>query len=263
MMGMMIVCRQNLSFSVFILLCFSLLPCLGVLASEISYGRVTADNINVRSDATINSQIICQVRESDTVEVILDRYDWYKIKLPKTAPVFVKKELIACIDTNTAKAVKDNINIRLLPSESSVVLGEISKNEILNILEDQGDWYKIEPTDNSFGWIHKKFVEKTAPVSQVPVISIPTKPAQSDETEVEDRNEEILLEGVVQPYGKVFKRLATHKLVTKDQGTFLLKANLSNLNTLTYHRVKITGKLVSLKKQKYPVIEVVKMEALD
>lgn len=205
---------------------------------------VNTDNINVRFDSNINSQIICNVHKGEGVQIVSEKYDWYKIKLPKTAALFVKKTLVEPIDEKTAKGLKDNINIRLAPNESSPILGKINKNEFINILQDSGEWYKIEPTVNSFGWIHKKFVD-------------------IDKEESKPKDDFVVIEGIIQPYGKVIKRIATHKLITKDDNIFLLKGTPGNLNVIIYHKVKITGKSISSPKEKYPVIKIIKIEVLD
>ena len=141
-------------------------------------GEINSEGINIRSDSTTESQIICQIKKGARVEVISELHDWYKIRLPKIAPSYVKKGLLECVNyentagpgnymqipTNkrclSAKASKDRINVRLKPNESSVILGRLDKNEVANIVKEAGDWYRIEPIQNSFGWINKKFVSK-------------------------------------------------------------------------------------------------------
>lgn len=220
------------------------------------YGIINSDNINLRTDSNTSSQIICKINKNTPVEIIQEKYDWYKIKLPKTIGLYVRKDLITIIDGKTAKALKDNINIRLQPNESCPILGQIFKNEIITVISDNGEWYKIEPAGTSFGWVHKKFVDKSDKVT-VPA----PEPAEPPKDICEKGS--ILLEGIIQPYGKVVNRIATHKLVTKDFKIFLLKGNPANLNNLIYHNVKITGKEILPKNDKFPVIEITRMEALD
>ena len=215
-------------------------------------GVVNAERINIRVDANTSSAVIWVSPKGQAVEVILERYGWYKIRLPSQAPAFVKKSLLEPIDEKTAKAKTDSINIRLQPGLSAPILGMLKKNEVVAIAADRGSWVKIEPTANTFGWIHKKFVdrqEKTEPRL------LPEKTATAGEDSV--------IEGSIQPYGKVINRVATHKLITKDYSIYLLKGNPQSLNPLTYHNVKITGKIISAAKEKYPVIQISKLEALD
>ena len=245
--------------------------------SQVFQGKINADNVNIRFDATVSSSVISRVNKGDRVEVMLELYEWYKIKLPKTVPSFIKKNLVSLIDDKTAQVLKDRVNIRLRPDEASPILGRVDKNEVINILEDKGLWYRIEPVNNSFGWIHKKFVEKV-PAAEV---SLEVKANTLDKTEGNEITEQntgenktilpeasideksITVEGIINPHGKVFRRIATHKFITQDGKIFLLKGSKENLDSLNYRKVKVMGKLSNLAKQKYPIIEILKIEVLD
>ncbi len=224
-------------------------------------GMVNEDNINVRADANTNSPAICKLSKGESVEVALERYDWYKIRLPKAAAVFVKKSLLEPIDEKTAKAKAENINIRMQPNQTSAILGRLQENEVVAVIRDKGEWLKIEPTANTFGWIHKKFVDRKEPAAAG---------KKQEKTQLKEAGqqkgaqaEEIVTEGLIQPYGKVINRIATHKLITKDYSVYLLKGNADNLKPLVYHKVRVSGKIISPSKEKYPVIEISKLEALD
>ena len=220
-------------------------------------GMVNEDNINVRADANTNSPVICKLPKGESVEVVLERYDWYKIRLPKPAAAFVKKSLFEPIDEKTAKAKAENINVRMLPNQASAILGRLEKNEVVAILKDKGEWLKIEPTANTFGWVYKKFVDRKEPAAAG------KKQEKAAAAEKTAQAEEIITEGLIQPYGKVINRIATHKLITKDYSVYLLKGNADNLKPLIYHKVRVSGKIISPSKEKYPVIEISKLEALD
>ncbi|MFA5156262.1 MAG: SH3 domain-containing protein [Candidatus Omnitrophota bacterium] len=227
-------------------------------AAGVFTGTLNANEINVRSDANTNSAVICVLPKGENVEVILEKYGWYKIRLPKSARVFVKSSLFEMIDEKTAKAKGTNINVRIQPNQTSAILGRIEENEVVTVTGDRNGWLKIEPTANAFGWINTKFIDRKtgpAPAKQPEKIKPEaTKPAIG---------ESITVEGTIQPYGKVINRVATHKLIAKDYSVYLLKGSPDNFNSLTYHKVKITGKIISPANEKNPVIEVAKLEALD
>jgi uncharacterized protein YgiM (DUF1202 family) len=236
-------------------------------------GQVDEDAVNIRSDSTVSAQTVCAVKKGTRLDVILEAYDWYKVRLPKQAPAYVKKTLVECMNSanneglntdmasrtfkrcESAKILKDRVNIRLWPSESSVILGQADTNEIVNVISEAGEWYKIEPIQNSFGWIHKRFVSK-APAEEIIKLAQKAKQAQAGEN--------VILEGTVSPYGKIFKRQATHKLITADNRIFLLKADdKKSLDALNYHKAKITGKFIGNPNQKNPTIEVKILEVVD
>jgi len=323
----------------FIILSAAFLLTAGVSGAEIApfQGEITADNIHVRVDSTASAETIFLLNKGERIEVISETYGWYKVKLPKNAPAYIKKVFIVPLKDNTGEVEKTNVNVRMRPETKAPIIGKVNKGDLLTILNDaENGWYKIEPPENSFGWVHTKFV-KTAPAEQeAPSESKPegasleketteakeikeikevkkikepkeTREIEKAEAKVEiEKNpaatielnkelkwpkvwEEIELmlpekteseeeaaeksaveitnalssvEGIVTPYGKVFRRITTHKLTTKDKKIYLLKGDKTLLNSLNYRKVKIEGNLIEYKKQKYPVIEVTKSEIL-
>jgi uncharacterized protein YgiM (DUF1202 family) len=244
-------------------------------------GEINADNINIRSDSTVSSEIICKVNKGEQVEVTRERYGWYKIRLPKYAPSFIKKNLVTAIEdkpansfdklrdsgtelNRNAKVIKNRVNIRLHPNESSPILGKVDRNEVITILEDKGEWFRIEPVNSSFGWINNKFISKISSVTKPENPLVPQKVKEEKNAAVPITLEKsITAEGVIKPYGIVFKRLATHKLITNDNKIFLLKGGKKSLDILNYHKVKVIGKFIEPNKQRYPIIDIEKIEALD
>lgn len=231
-------------------------------------GEVNADNINIRSDSTLSALVICTVKKGERLEVTLELYDWYKIRLPKNSPSYVKKGLAECFNFAqnsktclNAKILKDRVNVRLKSSESSPIIGKVNKDEVVNVLEDRGNWLKIEPVANSSGWIHKKFINKVSAQEES------VKPSPPIETTThskgETSNKGITVEGIIKPYGKIINRIATHKLITSDNKVYLLRGNRQGLDALNYHRVRIEGRLVDAKKEKRPVIEIRILASVD
>jgi uncharacterized protein YgiM (DUF1202 family) len=234
-------------------------------------GEINADNINLRLDATTNAEAIATLSKGERVDVIGEFYGWYKVRLPKNVPVYIKKSLVDCIHyageaaaetplkqrCSSAKILKDRVNIRSQPSASSGIVGIVDKNVIVNVAVDAGSWYGIEPTQNSFGWVYKKFITKAV------ILPSPAPLSQDKITNPEEQEGDSVLIGIVQPYGRVFMRPATHKLVSVDDRVFLLKGNRSSLNALNQHKVKVTGKMLNSVKGEYPVIEVKKIEVVN
>jgi uncharacterized protein YgiM (DUF1202 family) len=146
-------------------------------AEELPFqGQVNSDNINIRSDSTVSAEIICSVNRDQRLEVIQELYGWYKVRLPKFCPAYIKKNMVKCAEFKTpdyplsssagrnictaVKIIKEGVNIRLKPDEASPIIGRANKNEILSLIKEKGEWYGIEPGQDSFGWIHKKFIKR-------------------------------------------------------------------------------------------------------
>ena len=203
---------------ILLMVCFSL-P--GVVTADTSgafTGQINASGINVRVDATVGAEVICTLAKGDLVEVIREAYGWYKIRLPKEAPSYIKKELLECNNVNpdfgaqsgkclSAKVIKDRVNIRLAPAESAWILGKVDKATVVNIISDQGGWYKIHPVYQSYGWVNKKFVNNQ-------IVTLEKQDTVPEVTAAAKLGDQLVIEGKVSPYGIVLWRKATHKLIT-------------------------------------------------
>lgn len=233
-------------------------------------GQVNKDGVNVRSNSTVSSQPVCLVNKGQRLEVITELYGWYKIRLPRKAPVYINKKLAECINSDeqnqcsAIKVLKDRVNIRLSPDESSAILGRASQNETITVTAVKQDWYKIEPTPNTFGWINQKFVDRLP--EEVPsqeIAATTTKPPQV-KPEAPLPADALVIEGTLKPHGIFFKRAVAHKLITEENAVFLLKGNKDELDAAKLRKVKITGiKSTEPLRQKYPTLEVLKLEVLD
>lgn len=214
-------------------------------------GEIKGEDINIRSDSTVSSEVIVKANRGELIEVINEQYDWYKVRLPYNAPSFIKKDFVELgEDGKGARVLNDNVNIRLKPDTASAILGRLNQDDIVSVLADKGEWYRIKPIKNSFGWVHKSFVRK-----------FKGNRIKSQDTQERIVYQETIVEGIIRP--KTFTRIATHKLILEDSKVYLLKADIEELNPFNGRKVKITGKLVDPAKQKYPIIEVEKIEALD
>ena len=252
---------------IFLIFCFFLFSAAFADTFGVFTGQINADGINVRADATVGAEVICTLAKGELVEVVWGAYDWYKIRLPKEAPAYIKKNLLECNNVNadfasqsgtclSAKVIKDNVNIRLRPTESAGILGKVNKATVVNIIADEEGWYKIYPVYQSYGWVNKKFVNKEVVLPQ-------KQDALVKKLSPAKMNEQLVVEGKVSPYGIVLWRKATHKLVTSENKIYFLKGNRKSLDSLNYRKVKVTGKIISLAENKYPIIQIDIIEALN
>jgi uncharacterized protein YgiM (DUF1202 family) len=254
---------------IFILLavCF-ILPGIGLADTAGTFtGQINSAGINVRVDATVGAEIICTLVKGELVEVVREAYDWYKIRLPKEAPSYIKKNLLECNTVNadfavpsskclSAKVIKDKVNVRLTPSESAWILGKVEKDMVINVIADEGEWYKIHPVFQSYGWVNKKFVNKE-------VVALEKQDTAVKVTDTAKLGDQLVVDGQVSPYGIVLWRKATHKLITSENKIYFLKGDRRSLDSLNYRKVKVTGKIIGLTASKDPIIQIEIIEALN
>lgn len=82
----------------------------------------------------------------------------------------------------TGKTNTSDLNLRDGASLSSNVLTKLNKNETLNIIEENGDWYKVS-YKNYTGYVSKQYINKDEETNQTPV---------ENNNQVQDGNSKIL-----------------------------------------------------------------------
>lgn len=223
--------------------------------------KITSQTANVRSDSTVNSEIITEVPKGKILTVVKSFYEWYRVELPDDAPCYISSQYVSVIGDNVAAVKNDNVNLRLKPDTKSVILGKVSRDKIVNISGTQGNWYRIVPPEEARGWIHKS-TALSLPAAELKPQTPPTvaKPK-------EQASDIITLEGKVSDRGKtlgLFNKQLSHKLVTTDNKEYFLKGNKYKLNMFVNSIVRIKGKILTdIPKQKYPVIEVDSAQRLN
>jgi SH3-like domain-containing protein len=78
--------------------------------------------------------------------------------------VAVWLSLFLALAGGTAQAITmvsvnaNNVNMRSGPGEKYAVLWELGTGFPLKVLDEQGDWYKVEDFEGDVGWIYKTLV---------------------------------------------------------------------------------------------------------
>jgi uncharacterized protein YgiM (DUF1202 family) len=143
---------------------------------------VKQDNVNVRGQATITSEVVGHLKKGDHVtvleEIVLahpkvdEPAQWAKIALPTNVAVWVHGGFI----NPTSKTVVPNrLNLRGGPGENYSVLGRLDKGATVHPWETKGEWLKIEPPASAYAFVasHLLAPEAAAP----PAIAAVEKPA--------------------------------------------------------------------------------------
>ncbi|MBN2097252.1 MAG: SH3 domain-containing protein [Candidatus Omnitrophica bacterium] len=211
-----------------------------------AYAVVLKDKVNIRAGAGPNFEILGQADKNEELAVAGATYDWYKVKLPEDARCYVHRDYIR---DNVAQA--DKLRLRAGCGLNYNVLGMIKQGERVQVIGQEGDWLRIVPPENCFGWIKKDCLELSRrkylpqPVKRVSVL-----PAVIQKNQVR-------ISGIIKDQGQIFGRLGTHKLTVDKKTRYYLQSDQIDLKPYVYHRVSITGEIVNTKKKsRYPLINV-------
>ncbi len=153
--------------------CFSALT----LAGE-NYYEVVKDQATVRVDSTASAKALGIINKGDQVQILGEKFDWYRIILPARFPCFVFGDLTEAASEGRVKITATNVNLRSGPSLESPVIGKPEKGAIFVLISSSGDWLKIENNSQARGWVHKLFLKQK--VDSKDLASLEAKLATSD-----------------------------------------------------------------------------------
>src|ERR1051325_1676304 len=144
---------------------------------------VRQNNVNVRGQAAINSEVIAHLKKGDKVivleEVTLKKpktdepAKWARIALPSGTPAWVHSSFVDSA-TKTVKVKK--LNLRSGPGENYSVIGHLEKGAPMKDRETNGEWIKVEAPEKSAAFVAAHLLSKD---TSAPIIAAvpPPKPA--------------------------------------------------------------------------------------
>ncbi len=130
------------------------------------YTGVISDNaVNVRSGPGLNFETIAKMNKGDLVLVEALEQDWIKIALPRDSNAFVHAEFIGPLNAKFAYITKNHVNVRAGKGTEFNTLGQLNRQDKVELILRDGDWFKVFTNKNCCAWVHKDFIEKHGPTS--------------------------------------------------------------------------------------------------
>ncbi|MGG3547102.1 SH3 domain-containing protein [Bacillus paranthracis] len=114
---------------------------------------VNVDALRVRTGPSTSNTILGLVSKEQSVPVVDETEDWYKIKYNNTE-AYVNKEYAT---PNHIKVSTTTLRVRTGPSTSNSILGLVGEGEILQVTGEADGWYKIK-YNNRDAYVSKDYV---------------------------------------------------------------------------------------------------------
>jgi len=226
-------------------------------------GKLTSNDINLRAGPNTSYESLDKLQKEAKVDVLTQRYDWYKIALPKTTSCFISRKFLKRTSTKKGIVTGNMVNLRAKPSEDASIIGKINADYVVRVIKAHPEWYEIAGVgDVASGWMHKKFVARSTPEPEVIVVP-PNTEEKAIKAEVkEEHKPRPIARGKIRSMGIFFRRKGSHKLVIDGRLKYYLKGERKYLNRFVGYNVNIFGKIVDGKNQKIPLIEVERVEII-
>lgn len=137
--------------------------------SNLAIADVT-DYVNVRSEPNTDSEIVGKIYDGAVAQILAtagEQGDWFQI-VSGNVEGYIKAEFFlygdaaaAVIDeyvTRYAKVQADRLNVREEPSTDASRIGYVDNGEKVKVLENLGEWLKVEYTDEKSGYVAAEYV---------------------------------------------------------------------------------------------------------
>jgi len=126
-------------------------------------GEVTADDVYVRSGASLNHYTIMKLSAGTRVAIVGEEGDWYEILPPTDAFSLISDQYVDTPDGIRGVVNGTNVRIRAgswLNSDKYTVVTKLSKGAEITIVGRTVDgFYKIKPPRGATLWINRRYVE--------------------------------------------------------------------------------------------------------
>ena len=118
-------------------------------------GKINANLLNIRSKASLSSDVIGKLKKDDVVEIVSLQGEWYEIK-NQDATAFVAAKFVTEL-VKTGVVTANLLNIRSLPNLDAAKLDTLKKDQEITIVDEMDKWYQIKYKD-SFGYVFGDYI---------------------------------------------------------------------------------------------------------
>jgi SH3-like domain-containing protein len=131
------------------------------LYSEIQNGFryasiVKGRGANIRSDASLTSEVLRTMPEGYPVAVLEQKADWFLVEDFRERKGWVYASLLTEPGTVIIKVYKGNL--RSGPSLTDDVIVQLDHGTVMSVEKTLGDWLQVSNSDDLTGWLNRKVI---------------------------------------------------------------------------------------------------------
>jgi N-acetylmuramoyl-L-alanine amidase len=130
--------------------------------------EATGDGLRIRKGPGTNFQVIGSVNKGDILQFKEKSENWVRISF-KQYEGWVHSDYLKGIPSeanteNKKEGIKNGVvnatslNVRVSPSLNGLVIGQVTKNDKVDVFSEESDWYEIR-FGNKMGWVHKDYIK--------------------------------------------------------------------------------------------------------
>ena len=137
----------------FFSLCGGLLLWVGAAAAGPAL-QIDRIQVNIRADATVQSELIAVLGQGEEVELLGSKDEWRRIRILDGREGWVHSRLVQ----ERLMVIGNGVRIRSAGSVTAASLAMVSEGDELGKLGQRGNWFEVRLADGKTGWIWSKLV---------------------------------------------------------------------------------------------------------
>jgi len=128
---------------------------------DLKTGVITANSVNVRETPSISDDnIITQVDKGTKVNIVSVKSDWTKVQYDNVTG-WVSNDFIKSTNSVLGTGVVTASVLRVRSSADTSadnVIDNLQKGDVVTVILQSGDWYKVKTSDGTVGWVSNDYV---------------------------------------------------------------------------------------------------------
>lgn len=136
-----------------------------VFADEIGFAVCSEEYINIRSEASIDSEVLGKIYNNGQVTIQEEKDGWFKV-ISGNVEGYIKSEYITtdaavaeAAAYNTAYVYPEVLIVRAGPSEDSYEMDRVYAGQEVEVVGVEGDWARVCLAPDSYGYISAYYID--------------------------------------------------------------------------------------------------------
>lgn len=140
-------------------------------------GVISVSAANIRSDSSTQAEVLAKLERGERPALLWKEGEWYLLELAEGRLGWIHESVVSKVPTTVRQPViasrtltvsTELGRVRQEPSLDSVILFRVNKGEVMNLIEEKGDWRRIALHDGRSGWAHESLFAEGAPPAARP-----------------------------------------------------------------------------------------------
>lgn len=126
------------------------------LSSSSFTGRVLRNRVRLRSQASLDSEIIQEMNKGKLLRVVGKEDSWYRVQVPEGIKAYIFRTYVL-----DGQVEGSHVNVRLAPSTEAPILAQLNTGDRVDgkICESNAKWLEITPPQQAYFYVAEEYVE--------------------------------------------------------------------------------------------------------